>query len=170
VGGSIVGNETQFVFITARGQAVPTATKDAAFGNITIGGRVEETRIRAGYDTDLSAVNGNARIGAVSVGGDWIASILSAGVKAGNDGVFGTDDDEVINNSSDALVAKIASIKIKGAVVGTDATVSDTDHFGFIAQQIGSFKSLGFTAHLTSATDPAIELSPTTADVTVREV
>jgi hypothetical protein len=167
---SIIGNDTQFVFITARGQAAPTATKDAAFGKITISGRVEEARIRAGFDTDLSATNGNAQIGAVSVGGDWIASILSAGVKAGADNKFGTDDDEVINNATDALIAKIAGIKIKGAVVGTDPTVSNTDHFGFIAQQIGSFKSLGFTAHLTSATDPATELSPTTADITVREV
>jgi hypothetical protein len=149
---------------------VPTATKDTAFGTITVGGRVEEARFRAGYDTDLSAVNGTASIGAVQVGGDWLASILSAGVKPGTDGVFGTADDEVINNTSDAIMAKIASIKIKGAVVGTDPSVSDTDHFGFIAQQIGSFKSLGVAAHLTSATDPAIELSPTTIDVTVREV
>ena len=56
------------------------------------------------------------------------------------------------------------------AVVGTPSTENSTDHFGFVAQQIGSFKAAGFTAQLTSGTDPAIELAPTTADMTPRSL
>ncbi len=44
------------------------------------------------------------------------------------------------------------------------------DHFGFVAQQIGSFKALGFTAALTAGTDAPLELALTTGDVTIREV
>jgi hypothetical protein len=61
---------------------------------------------------------------------------------------------------------RIASILIRGAVVGT---AGGTDHFGFSSGQIGVFKSLNFTAPLTAATN-LIELSPLTRDVTIREV
>jgi len=45
------------------------------------------------------------------------------------------------------------------------------DHFGFTSVTIGKFKSLGFTAPLTSgAIREVIELSPITGDVTLREV
>jgi hypothetical protein len=71
------------------------------------------------------------------------------------------------------LVARIASIAIKGVVVGTAAP--GNDHFGFVAHVIESFKSLGFTAPLTDNALPGaihdvIELSPITGDVTIREV
>ncbi len=36
------------------------------------------------------------------------------------------------------ILSKIASITIKGHVFGTPASVSATDHFGFVAEQIGS--------------------------------
>jgi hypothetical protein len=51
-------------------------------------------------------------------------------------------------------------------VIGSD-TIGD--HFGFAAQQIGLFKAGGFRAPLTSGTN-VIELSPVTADVTIREI
>ncbi len=54
---------------------------------------------------------------------------------------------------------------------GFSRRTSTTDHFGFSAQQIGSFKAGGYTAPLT--TGPAnniIEFSPVTGDVTIREV
>jgi hypothetical protein len=69
---------------------------------------------------------------------------------------------------TDAIIARIASIAIKGLVAGTD-TMSTT-HFGFTAQQIGAFKSLGFNATLTIGTDSPINISPITGDVTIREV
>jgi hypothetical protein len=47
--------------------------------------------------------------------------------------------------------------------------VSGADHFCFVAQKVGSFKSLGLAAALTPATN-VIELSLTTGDVTIREL
>jgi hypothetical protein len=68
-------------------------------------------------------------------------------------------------NSEDipSPLSRIASISIKGQVIGS---TSRSDHFGFVAQQIGSFKASGFTA----ATDAPIELSLATLDVTLREI
>ncbi|MHA3770753.1 beta strand repeat-containing protein [Verrucomicrobiota bacterium sgz303538] len=175
VKGSIIGNVNPNgdspVIISARGQAAPTGTSDIAIGKINIGGRVEHALILAGYngsvnagDTAAAALNGNAQIGSVTVGGDWLASSIAAGVvDTGNDG-FGNADDTVIGGG--ASIAKIASILIRGVVAGT---ATSGDHFGFVSHQIGAFTSLGFRAPLTAGTD-IIELSPITGDVTVREV
>jgi hypothetical protein len=126
--------------------------------------------ILAGYDKSNTpvAVNGNASIGAVSVGGDWIASSLVAGVQddadAALDEIFGDTNDQA--GPGHTLVNRIASVLIKGLVIGSAAA---GDHFGFVAQQIGSFNSMGFTAALTAGTD-VIEVSLTTSDVTIREI
>jgi hypothetical protein len=182
VKGSILGNETAdgttLVVISARGQAVlaPAATSDLAIGSLTVGGSMQFTNVLAGFDQDDSVFtgsNGNASVGPVKVGGNWIASNLTAGVQDGGLPGFATPGDTVINNpagaATDAIVARIASITIKGLVVGTPTNGSIVQ-FGFTAQQIGSFKSLGFKATLTNATDAAIPLSPTTGDMALREV
>jgi hypothetical protein len=147
-------------------------TTDLAIGKVTIGGTVERATIFAGTGpvTFAGGTNGNASIGAVKVGGDWIASSITAGVRDVNGDGFGNADDDVVNvppgAEADAIVARIASIAIKGAVIGT---AGDGDHFGFVAQQIGSFKMGGLTAPLTTGTN-VYELAPHTGDVTVREV
>ncbi|MGB8169936.1 MAG: hypothetical protein WCF18_20705 [Chthoniobacteraceae bacterium] len=180
VKGSLVGNValdgSSLVIISARGQAAPVGGKDVAIGKITIGGRVERANIFAGYATDLVASNDGVQIGKVSVGHDWIASNLVAGVQnLGADGLpggTGADADNVnFGDSFDAPIGaagianRIASILIRGAVVGTDTT---GDHFGFSAGEIGSFKSLNFTAPLSLRSD-VIDLSPITDDVKIRE-
>jgi hypothetical protein len=78
------------------------------------------------------------------VGRDWRASDLVAGVFAGTDGVFGTDDDTLIAHDN-PIVARIASILIKGTATGT---ANDSDHFGFVAEQIAGFESDGVRATL----------------------
>ena len=78
---------------TARGQAVQGASKDLAFGKIAISKGVSNSNFLAGYDLNGLAVNGDAQIGAVTVGKDWVASNLVAGVQAGDDTIFGTADD-----------------------------------------------------------------------------
>jgi hypothetical protein len=109
----------------------------------------------------------------VTIGGDWVGSSIAAGVDIGADNQWGTADDARISGASTTdnpnIVSKITSVTIKGLVYGTP-TASGADHFGFVAQQIGSFKALGFMAALTAGTDAAIELAPTTGDVTLREV
>jgi hypothetical protein len=143
--GSLLGNVNNPVVISARGQATPTATADVAIKSINIAGRVEFADILAGYDLSgiPAGVNADAQIGPVVVGGDWIASSLVAGVQddatPDHDSFFGDADDQKITGGTDqpGIVSKIASILIKGTALGTIGT---GNHFGFVAEQIGSFK------------------------------
>jgi hypothetical protein len=174
VEGSLVGrtnaNGDSLVIIQARGQQTlqPGATTDLAIASLSVGGEVRNARILAGFDSVLNPANADASIGAVEIGGKWTASSLVAGVRDTDGDGFGDNDDAVQTVSDDpALVARIASIVIKGFVAGSAAS---GDHFGFVAQQVGSFKSRGFTAALTAGTDAPIELSPITGDVTLREI
>jgi hypothetical protein len=175
VTGSLIGNSNANgdspVIISARGQAVQGTTTDVAIGKVKIGGRVENARILAGYDINLTPKNADAQIGAVSVGGDWVGSSIAAGVVDGGNG-FGNVNDVRISGAgttdSASIVSRITSIAIKGLVYGTPGAAAD--HFGFVAQQIGSFKALGITVTLTAATDAPLELALTTGDMTVREV
>lgn len=137
VRGSLIGNPDNPVLITARGQAVPTATTDLAIKSLTVGGRVELARIYGGADKTGVGANGNAQIGAVYVGGDFIASTLESGCTS-TDGYFGDDNDAVIAGGT---ISRIASVVIKGGVFGTPGDGTDT--FAIVAQQIGSFKVAG---------------------------
>jgi hypothetical protein len=178
VKGDVIGNSNANgdspVTIAAVGKLISVGTSNVAIGSISIGGKVEFAKILGGYGLGLagfSGQNADAQIGRVSVGGDWIASSLVAGVDAGADGLFGTADDAKITGGTDDMttVSKIGSIRIGGQVQGTAAT---GDHFGFVAEQIGSFK-VGTT---TTALKPGVNndvvelLGSTTADVTIREV
>ena len=147
--GNLVGNLTNKALITARGQSIPAGTTDLAIGKLTVNGRVEFAQVLAGVnsaDTPV-AVNADAQIGPVIVKGDWIASDLVAGAVAGGDGKFGTTDDAKISGSGakdvTTVFSKIVSINIGGQAFGTFA--SSTDHFGFVAENIGSFKVKGGT-------------------------
>jgi hypothetical protein len=178
VRGGLVGNSNPNgdspVIISARGQATPGTTADVAIGKLTVGGRAENARILAGYDIFLTPKNADAQIGAVSVGGDWVGSTIAAGVVAGGDGRFGTADDVAISGAGTtddpARRSRVGSVKIGGLVYGTPAA-SGTDHFGFVAQEVGSFRAgyLGALLHAGPGND-VIELAPTTGDVTIREV
>jgi hypothetical protein len=168
------------VVISARGQGDldSGAKNDVAIKSIKIGGRVEQSQILAGYDTVLVAKNADAQIGFVRVGGDWVASNLVAGAVTGSGGFFGDANDVEISGAGTTdqagIVSKIASILIKGQVIGT--TIGG-DHFGFVAQQIGSFKTGSTSFKLQSgpanddldANDPLL-LVGATGDVRVREV
>ncbi len=173
---SLIGNVSNFygkteVVISARGQHNPTGTTDVAIKSLTVGGRVELATIRAGFgvdDTSRMGSNGNAQIGAVTVGEDWIASSILAGVRDTRGGPFGAPYSVISTPAADATLSKIASIQIKGSVIGTSLY---GDGYVFAAQHIGSFKSLGFVAALTAAKDVPMMLARTTGgDVVIREV
>jgi hypothetical protein len=179
--GSLIGNATNPVLITARGQDTPGATTDTAIKSLTVGGRVEFADILAGYNTaDVPVgVNADARIGRVVIGTDWIASNLLAGVQDDGspqrDDPVGDNDDQKITGGTDTAerISKIASILIKGQALGT---VGPGDHFGFLAQHIGSFK-IGptvFTLQAGVGNDlPGLPIGVTGApagDLRVREV
>ena len=155
VTGSIIGNSNPNgnspVIISARGRHTvpPGATSDLAIGRISVGGRVEYVQFLAGYDTNLTPVNADAQIGPVTVGKDWVASDLVAGVEDAAQNGFGNSDDGKISGTDSAgIVSKIASITIGGVALGTPISVNAADHYGFVAQQIGSLRVNGFNIPL----------------------
>jgi hypothetical protein len=165
--GSVSGAAITDVVLSARGQDAMsprlTATRDLAFGKVSIGGRVERAQILAGYDTNLGAQNGNAQIGSVNVGGDWSASDLVAGAQDGGTAGFGDADDMIIGGVPESI-AKIAAIVIKGIVIGTPA---GGDQFGFESHLIGKFIANGGSISILNS----VLLSPNTGnDVTIRLV
>jgi hypothetical protein len=172
IGHGNTGTDASPVIISARGQAVQGATTDLAIGKINIGGRVEFANILAGYDTGLTAVNGDAQIGAVKVGGDWAASNLVAGTKnlPSSNTKFGDANDASIGAGSAGIIAKIASITIGGQLFGTPDSASTTDHFGFVAEQIGVVKIGGNAIALAPGAHNDNLATGQTNDVNVHEV
>jgi hypothetical protein len=151
VKGSIVGNTTLPVFITA-GRATPGTLGFVAIKSLTVGGRVERTQIIAGVTKDaaMTPVNGDAQISAISVGGDWVSSRVTAGTQPGVDRIYGTADDSFQGGGVGTAVSRIASITIKGQVVGS---VDPAESFRFMAQKIGSFRVGGTAFPLTAGAD-----------------
>ena len=153
VKGSLVGNSAAPVTIVARGQAAPRGSSDVALGSLTVGGRVEWTNITLGYNTDLTPANADAQAGAIRVGGDWIASNLSAGINPGN-GFLGDSGDAKIAAGAGikdtAVTSRIASITIGGGVLGTTDGIPNVKHFGIVAEEIAAFKSNGTALPLKS--------------------
>jgi hypothetical protein len=177
VKGSVIGNTNADgdtpVIISARGQAVPGVTTDVAIGKVTIGGRVENARILAGYNVFLAPKNADAQIGAVTVGGDWVASSIAAGVVDGGNG-FGNVNDALISGAGTTdtagITSKIGSLTIKGQTLGTPNSVSGSDHYGFVAQQIGSIKVGGTTIALAAGASNDNHVVGETTDLNIHEV
>jgi hypothetical protein len=90
------------------------------------------------------------------------------------DAFFGDGNDVKITLDADDapnVVSKIASILIKGTARGT---IGGSDHFGFVAQQIGSFR-IGVAAFpLVSGPASALDIAGypvgITGDLRLREV
>jgi hypothetical protein len=176
IGGNIVGNITNPALIIARGQGF-----DTAIASLSVGGDVRFARILAGFSSTFTPSNADASIGAVTVGRDWVASSLVAGAfnlgaddAAGGTGInadninFGNGHDRLQIGGSGALIARIASITIKGEVRGSFPA---GDHFGFVAQQIDKLKIGARTFVLTGPGTAADNiLVPFTNDVRLHEV
>jgi len=127
---------------------------------------VEFARILAGFNEFLAPANADASIGKTKVGGDWRASSLVAGAQdTGNPG-FGLGD-TLQPGGSPTVIARIASIAIKGDVTGSLVT---GDHFGFVAEQIDSVKIGGRSTKLTDDASNDNVLISFTDDVRVLEV
>jgi len=139
--GDVVGSATTRAVISAglngsKGAASP------AIGNLTIGGTTTSLDIAAGYiQTDFSsalgtAYNADASIGNVVFQGDVKATNVIAGVTAGTDGRFGTDDDVKIGQTSTSDNAKITSTIAK---VTFNGQILDNDNiYGISAQYVAS--------------------------------
>ena len=129
VKGAIAGTMTNPVLISAFGKAdAPAAGPDLAIKSLNVRGPVERLRLLAGYDVDGNALNADAAIGPISVGGDWSASTVLAGATNGFDKIEGPT---VRDNQN--IFSSIASIVIKGQTFGTTA---DGDDFAIVAEEI----------------------------------
>lgn len=127
---------------TIRGGGPLTGTASVAIASVKVGGDFERALILAGYGANNVPTNGHAQIGAISVGGDWIASSVTAGLLTHTGatnvlGVFGNDDDVFIDAGPAGVIASIASITIKGRAIGSLET---GDFYGIVAEQVGSVK------------------------------
>lgn len=169
LGSVTVGGAIDGTLITARGQVTQTKT-DIALAKLTAGS-VVDSQILAGYDLDGDPVNGDAQVAAVVVKGNWNASDLVAGVADVDDDGYGDDDDEAIANANANIISRIASVTITGTVSGTPDAVSNIDRFGFVAEQILSFKHGGTKLALDkNVSGEAPPITSATGDVFVREV
>jgi hypothetical protein len=175
VNGDITGTSTNRINITAIGTQATSGTVDLAIASVTVGGRVENADILAGFSSPTAPENADAQIGKVTVGGDWISSNLVAGIAPTN-AVFGDGDDIRIAEVGqvDTIVASIASITIKGAVIGTFGGV---DSFAFTAEEIQAASISGKKVNLEDGlgNDNPTGLDPlyvfgNTQDVRIREI
>lgn len=169
--GSMIGNSTNPVIISARGQAVPTATADVAIGKLTVLGHVDHALIMAGYDPSGAGVNADAQIGTVSVGGDWIASGLVAGAVAAADGVFGTADDAKMSGPGvkdvAGLFSSITSLTIGGQALGT---AGGTDFYAIMAEHVMAVKIGGQSVILVPGNSNDDQFIGFTGDFKIREI
>ena len=158
IGGALTSpNATKPVILSALGKLGATTVKDAvAIASVSVKTDVLNARILAGYDINLTPLNPDAGIGAISVGANWDASSIAAGVQdtstAGDltsapDG-FGQNDTLIGGDTMPAIFATIASITIKGTAMGS---ASAGDFFGITAQKIGKVSIPGVVFPLASA-------------------
>lgn len=132
----IVGSAAVPVIIGAVTTPAAKATKNLSIVSVKILGSMTDGIIRAGTASDLPE-RPDGQIGAVSIGGDFTrSSIVASARDVAGDG-FGNGDDtrNTLTGDNVAILSSIASVVIKGAVVGT---ASPTEHFGLVAEVIGS--------------------------------
>jgi hypothetical protein len=168
IGGSIVGNETNAALISGFGAAMVPAPGqfDTAIASVTVKGDVRFAEIRAGFSTLGTPINGDGALGAISVGGDWVASSAVAGAQDMGAPGWGVGDTLLPGGNVDNI-ARIASITIKGDLLGS---AGPGGNFGFVAERIDKFSAAGRTYALTPGTSNDNFALPFTDDVHLLEV
>jgi hypothetical protein len=111
VGGSITGWSERPASITATGLAVAAGTP--AIKSLVVKHAVERAKIVTGYSASV-AVNTDAGIGSIAIGGYLTGTQIDIGSSIGGDGTAGTADDGLIPTS----LARLDSIKIGGTLTG----------------------------------------------------
>ena len=162
IGGGVYGTSTAPLDISAVG----SVANQVGIGSLDIKGSVHFTNILGG--TQDSPDNVQAQLGKISIGGDFIASNIAAGIDP-VDGNYGNADDTPIGGLGTPGASKIASIVIKGSARGT---IGGSDHFAIIAREVGFVKIGGVTAPLTvGASNNLIPITlGATGDFTLLEI
>ena len=130
--------------------------------------------IVAGNDNSPDAEIGKVPVGRRLDGSSLVVGVqnlgaddLVGGTGANADNVnFGDSHDVKSTKGSAAIVASIASIVIGGTVNGS---ANAGDHFGFVAEQIGSFTVAGFLIPLSKTAKDNLVIG-NTGDLTIHEL
>jgi hypothetical protein len=137
-------------------------------------GDVKNAQILLGYkkeevagETEYVPRNPDASSGKVMVNGNWSASSLVAGVFDATDDGFGRNDVLIEGDVTPRILARIASIVIKGQATGSAA---GGDHYAITAQQVGKLSINGEKVLLNKDAKDDVLLDQTNGDFRVVEV
>lgn len=147
--------------------------------SIKIGGSANFALILVGHQ--FPGNNPSVFLGSLQVKGDWIASNLTVGTgNLGADdavGGSGANADNVNYGNGHDVVAvgsantgKVNSIVIGGEILGTEPNISTTDHFGFVAVQIGFMKVDGVSVPIDQGGATQLIDVGTTGDVDIHKL
>lgn len=129
VKGDVIGLATNPAHIAATG-----GLDGLTISSVAVNGKVEHARITAGFFGDIFSF-ADASIGKVTIGGDFIASVIAAGVDPQDDFFADGDDALIVGSEDPSIIARIGSVLIRGAVTGTGSPADDS--FGIVAEEIG---------------------------------
>lgn len=160
----IGGDVHDSTFVITGDSAAQTVAAAVALKSFNVRGDFDHSAIRGG---SFLSGNPDVQLGKIIIGGDFLASSLTAGITAGNDGLLATADDALYSGGSAAIVSRIASVVIKGQATGT---VEAGGRFAIEAESIGSVQ-VGATKLVLSklAKDHQLPLGGT-GDLFVHEV
>jgi hypothetical protein len=159
--GGDVHNST--FFLTGDG-APKTNAAAVALKSFSVRGDFDHSAIRGGV---FLSGNPDVALGRIMIGGDLIASNITAGVTAGNDQLLATDDDAVYSGGSATIVSRIASVVIKGQAIGT---AEPGGRFAIEAEQIGRVQVGAAKLFLNKAAKDKMYVLGGTGDLFVNEV
>ena len=148
--GSVIGTAEHHAIVTSR-------------GNVTIVGDIRFGELLGPRDGLIGPSDG--RLGAVKIGGDFIASSIAVGVQPGPNG-YG-DGDTWLPGGTPDMLATIASITIGGQALGT---IGGTDHYGIVAERILSLSIGGNKIPLTPGAHNDNRALGITGDLTIHEI
>ncbi|MEA3210349.1 MAG: hypothetical protein QOE70_3406 [Chthoniobacter sp.] len=139
-------------------KVAPGSTRDVVISSVEIGGDLRLARILGGYSGGQNppgAFDPDAQIGHVTVGGDWIASDVLAGVTTlYENGTQYVPITGYFTVNHPGVIASIGEITIKGRMR------SDPDapgiNFGIAAEKILGLSLTGHRERFTPAYDPVI--------------
>lgn len=130
----VAGDVNDSTFFISGDSAATSNAEALALKSFKVGGDFDHSEIRGGV---FLSGNPDVQLGRIAIGGDLIASNIIAGITAGKDTLYATDDDALFSGGSPAIASRIASVVVKGQAIGS---VEAGGRFAIEAEQIGSVK------------------------------